>query len=200
MDSKLILGIIGALLGALGYIFYYVKMFSRGGTKPCIFTWVPIAIMTSFGLFAQIKTGALWGALVLGITAFNCIACAIIALLYFSKTQKSEWTDWVCFTLALIAIILWKMTNGLVLPIIIVCIADVISFIPTYKRGWKNPFGESLPMWALNCIKFIFGILAIQEYRITTLLLPLTIASINGTFALIIIIRRKYIKKRTAVQ
>jgi hypothetical protein len=196
MASKMILGIIGAIIGFVGYLFYYFKMFFRGGTKPCVFTWVPISIVTSFGLFAQIKTGGGWGVFPMGVTAFNCAVCAIIALFYFSKKQQTEWTDWVCFILAIIAIVLWKMTNGLVVPVIIVCIADVISFIPTYKRGWKNPFGESLPMWIINHVKFIFGILAIQTYNITTLLLPLTIASINGTFALIIITRRKFLKKQ----
>jgi hypothetical protein len=196
MDIKMVLGVIGALLSVVGYIFYYSKMFSPGGTKPCIFTWLPISIIIGFVLFAQIKTGANFGALITGVIMVNSVICTIIALFYFSKKQQAEWTDWICFSLAIIAIILWKTTNGLVLPIIIMCVADVISFLPSWQRCWKNPFGESLPMWTLGCVKIIFGILAIQTYNITTLLPHLTVAGVNGIFALIIITRRTFLKKR----
>jgi hypothetical protein len=191
INYKIIFGGIGALLGLAGYIYYYINIFLNEGNKPCVFTWVPLSIIVSFGLYAQFQTGAMWGAAVTGVTALNCIIVAIISL-FFKRTQP-EWSDWVCFIGAIIAIIWWRISNGFVMPVIIVSLADAIAFFPTWKRGYRDPFKETMWMWFLNCSKFVFGIAALGTYSITTLLFPLSIAMIDGTFLLTIFLRRKYL-------
>jgi hypothetical protein len=193
-NYKIIFGGIGVFCGVWGYICYYVNVFSRGGNNPCIFTWIPLTVIICFGLYAQLKTGAVWGAAVTGVTALNCIAVAIISI--FCEKSKPEWSDWVCFIGALIAIVWWRISNGLVVPVIIVSFADAIAFFPTWKRGYKNPFGETMWMWFLNCIKYVFGIMALGAYSITTLLFPLTVAMVNGIFVIIILSRRKYLSSQ----
>jgi hypothetical protein len=190
-NYKTILGSVGALCGLAGYICYYVNIFRRGGNKPCLFTWVPLALIIGFGFYAQIKTGAMWGAVVTGVTGINCIIIAVISI--FCKKTKPEWSDWVCFIGAIVAIVWWRISNGLIMPVIIVSFADAIAFFPTWKRGYQDPFGETAWMWFLNCIKFVFGIMALGTYGVTTLLFPLTVAGVNGIFVIIILSRRKYL-------
>ena len=190
-DRKIILGGIGALLGFAGYLYYYVNIFFRGGNKPSLFTWIPLSLVTGFGFYAQLKTGGLWGSAVTGVTAFNVFIVAIISL--FCEKKKPEWSDWVCFIGSLVAIAWWRISSGLIMPVIIVSFADAIAFFPTWKNGYRDPFKETMGMWFLNCIKFVFGIAAIGTYSITTLLFPLSIATIDGTFLLTIFFRRKYL-------
>ncbi|MCX6738857.1 MAG: hypothetical protein NT098_02260 [Candidatus Parcubacteria bacterium] len=193
-DRKIILGSIGGLLGFAGNIHYYVNIFLRGGNKPSLFTWVPLSLVVGFGFYAQIKTGGLWGSAVTGVTAFNVFIVAIISL--FCEKQKPLWSDWVCFVGALIAIVWWRTSDGLIMPVVIVSLANIIAFYPTWRNGYKNPFKETLWMWFLNCIKFVFGIAAIKTYSITTLLFPLSIATIDGAFFFTIFFRRKYLQSK----
>ena len=193
-NPKTILGGIGVLIGLVGYVFYWNNIIFQNGNKPSLFTWVPIAIIISFGFYAQIESGAMWGAAATGITALNSTALALYAL--FCKKTKPEWNDWVCFIGALAAIIWWRISHGLILPVIIVSTADIIAFYPTWKRGRINPFRETVWMWILSFLKFFFAIAALGAYSITTLIFPLCIALVNGTFVVIILTRRMYLSKR----
>jgi hypothetical protein len=195
---KTILSVIGVMCGIAGYYFYFRNIFFREGNKPCIFTWIPVAIIVCFGVYIQWKGGAsLIEVSPTILTATFCVTLSILSL--FNEIRRSEWVDWVCFIVALIAIVWWRISDSLVMPAIIVSAADVISFYPTLKRGWKNPFKETTLMWSLSFLKFVFAILALKTLSVATLFFPATIMIVNGSFVVVILARRKHLSRENGL-
>jgi len=121
--------------------------------------------------------------------------CAIITFLAgFQKEQDIRPLDRFCFLGALFGILIWKTTDSLLLPVIIISLVDIVAFIPTFRKGYHKPHEETVSMWILNSVKFFLGIVALQSYSLTTWLFPLVLALVNGSFAVFLLIRRQYIK------
>ncbi|MCK9351335.1 MAG: hypothetical protein WCT49_00285 [Candidatus Paceibacterota bacterium] len=112
----------------------------------------------------------------------------------FQKEQDIRPLDRFCFLGALFGILIWKTTDSLLLPVIIISLVDIVAFIPTFRKGYHKPHEETVSMWILNSVKFFLGIVALQSYSLTTWLFPLVLALVNGSFAVFLLIRRQYIK------
>ena len=192
MDTR-ILGYLSVCIGALAYALYYRGIFSKTNpTRPHIFTWLAWTIAIGFVFFAQIKEGAGAGAWATGFPAINCVAVTIIA--FFRGEKDIAWTDWVCFIGAIIGILYWRITSGLVVPIIILCVSDVLAFIPTYRKDYLKPNEDTASAFALNALKFCVALLALDSWSIATALFPATLVFDNALCCGIILCRRWYLR------
>ena len=139
--------------------------------------------------FAQVFTGAGAGAWVTGISA---VAVLGIALLSLSKGDKEVTIfDWICFSGAVLGIILWRATNDPLVAVIIVVIADTIAFMPTFRKAYIRPKEETMSLFVLSAAKYVVSLLALSTFSATTALFPAVLVASNLALVLLLIVRRR---------
>jgi hypothetical protein len=188
MDYKTIFGITALVISFVGYLPYFRDVISKK-TKPHIFSWFIWSLTGGIGFFAQIISGAGSAAWILGL---GFIICSIITILAFRQGEKSiTLTDWIAFSGSLLALILWRLTSNPLMAIIFITVTDILAFIPTFRKGYYKPYEETLISWFFSSFKFIFVLVAIQTYSLTTVFYPAYLFLSNGSFVIMLLLRRK---------
>jgi hypothetical protein len=190
-DAKTIFGYVGILLLVAGYVPYIRDVF-RGTTKPHAFSWFIWSILNVIVLAAQMMNDAGPGAWV---TAGTGIACFMIFLFALIKGDRHfAPIDWLFLGAAGISLALWRLTNNALLAVILVTIADAIGFLPTFRKGFHKPQEETLSLYVLSTLKSAAGVLALSSYGWITALHPASLIVSNTLCAIMLIIRRRYVR------
>ena len=189
-DYHAILGLIAVAVGIVGYIPYYRDIF-RGTTKPHSFTWLGFGILNGVTFAAQVTTGGGPGSWASAITT---IATLGIAALAFTKGEKAITKfDWICFSGAIIGIVLWRLTSNPLWAVVIVTIADLLVFAPTYRKGFLRPYEETVSLYIMATLKFAISLFALTTFNLTTAFFPVAIVMANLGIILLLVIRRRTI-------
>ncbi len=191
IDYQQILGAIAVVLGLIGYVPYFRDIF-KGKTKPHAFSWLVWATLTGIAFAVQISENAGPGSWITGVTA---VMVFIIFLIALKKGQRSfPLFDWISLIVAIGAIALWLMTKDPTFSIILVTLIDLVGFLPTFRKGYVRPFEETPSMFILGSLKFVPALFALETLTIATWLYPLSLVVMNGTFALMLLVRRKQLQ------
>ncbi len=190
-DYHVVLGVIAVVVGAIGYVPYYRDIF-RGTTKPHPFTWLGFGILNGITFFAQIITGAGPGAWVSAITTLATLG---IAILSFSRGEKRITSfDWICFSGALIGIILWRLTSEPLSAVVVVTIADLLAFAPTFRKSFLRPHEETATLYTMSVLKYGISIFALTTFNLTTAFFPVAIIIANVAIVLMLLVRRQQLR------
>ncbi len=183
-----ILSFISVLIAIGAYISYIKGILSRQ-IQAHIFSWAIWTLTTGIAFFAQMAGGASWGWAQLGVTALVCIGITILAI-RFGDT-KIDTVDWYSFFLAIMAIILWKMTANPFYASLFATLADLIWYIPTFRKVWHKPRSEPLWYYGIMNIKHWLSLAALSTYSWTTMLFSSSIIVTNIFLMAIMYIRRR---------
>jgi len=197
MDNKTIIGITSIVFSLVGYIPYFRDIF-RKKTKPHVFSWLGWSLIGSIAFFAQISEGAGPGAWAGGFGAMVCLSITLLAISHGEKTITLS--DWVAFGGALIGLTLWKLTDDPLLAIILITITDALAFVPTFRKGYSKPYEETVITWIFSSVKFIISLFAIESYGLSTLLYPIYLILSNGSFGIMLLVRRKMLSKAKNIE
>jgi len=189
---KTICGYIAIAVGLTGYSFYLRGIFS-GRTKPHSFSWLLWGFLTGIVFMAQISKGGGSGAWATGVSSIVCFAIGIIAI---SKDRKFSMFDWIFLGTAVIALATWFITKDPTISVILVTIVDSLGYAFTLRKGYSYPQEENITSFTLNSLKFVFSIIALQNYTLITWLYPAAMIIMNGSTALLVGIRRKQLSLR----
>lgn len=187
-DYHVVLGIIAASFGIAGYVLY-IRSILQGFTRPHIFTWLIYVIIDGTICAAQLAGGGGAGAFVV---AIGVVANAAIVILSFRRGEKHiTRSDWACFVLALLAIPLWWLTSDPLSAIVILVVANLLAYIPTFRKSYAKPHEESASIWALDVLRFGISIFALSALNLTTVLFPATVVLSNAVMTSTILLRRR---------
>lgn len=189
-DYKTILGTIAVLMVFIGYI-PYLRDSIKGKTKPHMFSWLVGMTISfiAFGLQIQDKAGP--GAFV---TLSAAIISAVILVLAIKNEDKDiTKIDFVALLLSGGALAFWLIAKDPVISTIFVILAETLSFLPTVRKSWSDPYSETLSSYVINSIRFTIALVALHNYSFVSMGYPVTWLFLNGAFALILIHRRKII-------
>lgn len=186
-DFKLMLGVSAAVISVISYI-PYIRNCIKNKTKPNAYSWTVWTIITSIAFFAHFSSGAGAGSYVWGVTILLTL---IILFFSFKNKNKVSKIDVASFILALIAIVLWQVTDVALYAIIFVLSADALGFFITFRKTYFDPYSETLSMYAFAAVKFTLAFLALETYSPTTYLYPIYLIIANTCFVLMTYIRRK---------
>ncbi len=182
------LGIASVLLslfqyGPLIYLTY------KGQKRPHFFTRLIWALMFGITFAAQYteKGGAgSWA------TAFSCLCCLVIALVSL-KGGLDYITRLDCFSLVvgLAAIALWGMTQSPLLAVLLATGADMVGYIPTFRKTWHAPQDEVASSFAFGTGKQLLSLAALEHYSLTTVLYPACVSVANILLVIVILGRQR---------
>lgn len=192
MNEKLILAIIAVVIGFVGYVPYFRNII-RGKTKPHAFSWLIWGILTGIAFVGQVVSNGGFGTWVTGFTAVICIIIFLFAL--YRGTKDFPLVDWLSLLGAGVALLLWAVTRSPLAAIILITIIDMLGFIPTFRKSYFRPHEETAFTYSMSGIKFIFGIAALRELSLVTVLYPASLVFTNGAFVLMVYIRREQLVK-----
>ncbi len=188
MITKNFLAVVAGIIMCLSAIPYIIDIL-RKQTKPHAFSWLVWTLLMSTAFAAQFVSGAGPGAWV---TLVNAMLVLVIFLLSlrFGERQFDHF-DWLCLAGALLAMGLWWLTSNPTAAVILVTVTDAVGFIPTFRKGFRKPFEETLSLYAFGAVGLALSLFALDAYSLTTWLYPASLVVTNSCFILLVLAQRK---------
>lgn len=188
-DWHTILGIIAGLL-AIFAIVPYIKDVLHSTSRPNTVSFAIWELLLLISFLAQLSSGASWSILML---AGDLVGTGIIVILCLTGYgyRKYGRTEWICLTLAILAIILWQVTNEPLLAIIFALIADLMAAIPTVVKTYRDPWSEAPTMWFIIAFAAILSLISTEIHNSPNMLFPAYLLCINGLVGTMALIGRR---------
>lgn len=187
-----LLGYLSIIISVIANIRYLRSLF-RGETKPHAFSRFIRAIMTGTAFFAQRTQTHELGTRVMGISAAMCLFIA-----WYGRWRYKvviEKIDWLYFLCALLGIGAWYITNTPLRSVVIVSVTDALAFLPTFRKVRSDPYGESVWVYGLSALKFVFALRSFESFSLVVRLYPMYLIVANTTFVIYTLWRRWCIEK-----
>jgi hypothetical protein len=189
ISAKPTLGVLSIAISVIAYGIYLWQTTKEEGIRPHPLSWLLWGFVTAVATVAQWAKGAGPG---YWVTAFTAIACFIIGVLTLRK-YKHQFSrlDWIALILGIAAVFWFAFEKNPTAAAVLATIADVLGYYSTVKKGWHYPYSDSPICFALNSIKFIPALFALDAYSVATWLYPATIVIVNGGVAIMLFLRQK---------
>ena len=191
LETKTLLTVVAILFALLAYINYFRDIF-RGKTKPHAFTWLVWCTMSTVAFFSQVIDGCGVGTWVLAFTAIVDLIIFTLAI-YKGKTDISN-VDWFCLMGAFLGVSLFTFNNDPPMSLIIISAVDIIGFIPTVRKSLIRPYEETVVTFGFTSLKYLFAIMALENYTFITVYYPSVVALMNALFVILLLEMRERIK------
>ena len=159
-----------------------------------MYSWLIWTILQIVGVAAQIKDGAGYGAWALAIGAFFCFAIFLLSFKYGTKNISKF--DLSCLIAAVGAVGIYLFIDNPVWATIVVALVDFVGFLPTFRKGFEEPFTETASTFVVSAIANGLSIIALQNYSVTTVLYIGNLFFTNSSFATMILVRRNILKNK----
>lgn len=184
---KEILAIVAAIMAFVGNISYLRDVF-RGNVIPHPYTWFVWSIVSMTTFFGGLAKGAGIGALPTRIAEGFTIIIFIYSLKYVfqGKAGHIRKIDNYFLLICLVGLVPWAITKDPTLSVVIVVIVDVIAFIPTLRKTWKNPKTEKPLLYQMNVSRHILTLFSLEAYNIATTFHSITMILTNSIMTLFI--------------
>ncbi len=188
------IAVIAASIAIVGNIPYLRDVISKR-VQPHPYTWFIWTLVSATTFFGALQKGAGIGALPTGIAEIFTLIIFIFSLQYGFKQIRKIDTFFLVF--AILGFIPWILTKDPTISIIVVVTIDLIAFIPTLRKTWKNPKSETPVLYSMNVLRHILTIFSLQAYNVATLLHSIVMIVINSLMTVIIL--KGKIKKESSV-
>ena len=165
---KVVASVLATGIALIAYVPYLIDMF-RGKNKPHLYTWISIFLITAVVAWLQFIGGAGIGVIP---TVCGVVVDAVILFYCFRfGTKDIVAVDKVCLAITIFGLIAYVMLHAHpVIALVIVTAAEIISFIPTFRKTHNDPYSESLPSYYLLMLKLSLILVALKRYN------PLTVS------------------------
>ena len=182
------IAIIAALLAIVGNVPYLIDVLKRK-IEPHAYTWFIWTIVSCVIFFGQLAKGAGIGALPTG-------ASEIFTVIIFFASLRNGFkhitrTDNIFLAAALLGLIPWALTNDPTISVIIVVSIDLIAFMPTLRKTWKNPETETPILYSMNALRHFLALFSLQAYNVATMLHSIVMIFTNSLMTIFIVRKRK---------
>jgi len=190
IDWHIIAAAVGIGIDILSLI-PYVRGMLKGAVRPNVVTFGLWTLIELFALWAQMSAGASWSALLLVAASFNTGLIAILCMFGYGY-KKYGLLDGLCLALAVVALILWRLTQEPVTAIIFLWFADFIACVPTIMKAYRDPHSENALAWLLITVGAVFFIASTRIFDVANLIFPIQFAVADAViWALIFFGQRK---------
>jgi hypothetical protein len=172
----------------------YNRLVLKGETKPNGATWAiwsAIALISTSSYFAA--SGDIWKSIIPFANILLCIGTFVLAIMS-DKFKKRDFTDWLALTIGIVAIVVWKMKTA-AYGNLIVQVAFIIGFIPTWRGIWKMPSSEKPRPWLIWCVSYgIAAVVVILRWRHQgiDLVYPVLCVFLHASVPLVGTVRRQF--------
>lgn len=192
---KEILSIIAVILTFVAYVPYYRDIL-KGKTHPHLYSWSLWALLGILIIALQFIGGA--GPSVWVTVAANLMCIGVVILGFKGGKRYITKSDTAVAVLALIAIVFWLLINQPVISLLLLIVADLLAFIPTFRKAWKAPHTETTSLYVTNTIRFTLALLAVETYTFLSSGWIIAWVVANAIFSIILIARKRLVPDKNS--
>ncbi len=197
MEVKLILGIVSSLL-IIPQAVPYIRDILRRKTEPHIYSWFIWGTLQMIAALSQLKGGAGYGSWALIAGGIFCYTVCILSFRF--GTKNITLFDRFCFVASLLSIGVYLFLENPLWAILFVTCIDLLAFLPTFRKGYQEPYTETASTFAISALANVLSILALQVYSTTTVLYMAVLFATNTIFTVMLLVRRKYMVPRSGIE
>jgi hypothetical protein len=168
--------IFGAFLSFIGGLSYLVDTL-KGKAKPNRVSWFVWALAPMIAFFASLEQGVGLYSLMTFMAGFNPLLIFIASFVNKQASWKVTKFDLFCGFVAIIGVVLWRITGDGNLAILLSIVADGVAAIPTVIKSYKYPETENYMGFLLSGIAALITLLAINTWTFEYYAFPLYIYS-----------------------
>jgi uncharacterized protein with PQ loop repeat len=189
---KEVIGAIAVVLTFAAYIPYYRDIL-KGKTRPHIYSWSLWGLLTILLVALQIKGGAGPATWVTAAAGLLCVGVVVLSL----KNGKRDITtsDTIVAILSLLAIGFWLIADQPLVSMILATLADLLAFIPTVRKSYRDPYSETLSLYITNALRFCLALLAVEHYSYLSSSWIVAWIISNALLAILLAVRRRQLAK-----
>lgn len=172
----------------------YIGFIVKNKIKPHGVTYLVWAIILVLNFAIQLTSGVGISALLLGL---NFLGCCVIFFFSWKKGYINyDRLDWLCFTLAIFAIILWLISNTPIYSVILSCIIDLLAIIPSFRKSFRLPWDDSPIAYWTSGTEYLISLPSYQIFSLITLMYPVCLITLDFTYSIFIMVRRFQLKAK----
>ena len=189
--------VMGGLAVAIMLAAYGVQLWKtyEGKSEPHPIAWAGFALLTGVGYLVQIQKDAGAGSWVMGTTAIFCLLISGMSQ-YKRRWLLKDFGGWDWSSLAagigLFALYLGSknFSWGPILSAALATAADLVLYVPIFRKAWTLPQMENRTSYALNSLKFVPSFFAMESYSLETCLYPGALVLMNAIVVIYLFWRR----------
>jgi len=177
MDMKFWFATVATVLGIVAFLSYLRDMLARK-TRPHMYTWLIWILTQGIAIAGILRGGGVWGSLNLVVGLLFCVL--IFALSFRYGTRDIVQSDMIVLLGAVGAILLWVVFDRPLLSVFFVTGIDMLGYVPSFRKSYADPWGETLSSWFLFALSNMFALLALSEFNLltATYLVSITVANL----------------------
>ena len=193
-DWRDALGLLSVALAILAAIIYIAQTL-RGEVRPHPLSWFLFGILSLTGYLVQRDEGARQG-------SWTLMAMTVICFLFVAASvargersfSRREWAFAVAGGAVFIVYLFTRQSN---VAAALTTLVDALGYGPTFVRGWSQPKKDSVASFALNGIKFVPSLMAMDPISFATSFYPATLLVLNAAVAIMLVMRRRALDGRS---
>lgn len=160
-ENFVYLGVIIGFLGGLSYLIDTLK----GKAKPNKVTWFVWSIAPLIAFFAIVNQGVGVQSLLTFMVGFSPLMIFLASFINKKAYWKISQSDLICGGVAIIGLVLWKITGTGNLAIFFSIIADGLAALPTVIKSYREPETENANIYLGSGLAALITLLTIQIWK-----------------------------------
>ncbi|MEK7100782.1 MAG: hypothetical protein AAB921_01650 [Patescibacteria group bacterium] len=185
-ELTIALGLTAALFHGVAFILYNVQS-KIGKSSPNAASWSIWAFLATLNALSYRE---MTGDVVATLQFFTGSVGCILTFLYVLAIGKFSWLklrEWGLFALGILATLVWWKFRSATGANMIVLVAVIISFIPTFEGVLRDPFKETPRSWILWTLAFLVATtnVVLRDGKPIALLTPIVLLIAHGSIAIL---------------
>jgi hypothetical protein len=193
-DWRDALGLLSVALAILAAIIYIAQTL-RGEVRPHPLSWFLFGILSLTGFLVQRGEGVRQG-------SWTLLAMTVICFLFVAASvargersfSRREWAFAVAGGAVFVVYLFTRQSN---VAAALTTLVDALGYGPTFVRGWSQPKKDSVASFALNGVKFVPSLMAMDPISFATSFYPATLLVLNAAVAIMLVMRRRALDGRS---
>jgi hypothetical protein len=175
-DWRDALGILSVALAVLAAVIYIAQTL-RGEVRPHPLSWFLFGVLSLTGYWVQRDQGARQGSWTL--LAMTMICFLFVAVSVARGERSFSRMEWAFVVAAGAMFALYMFTRDANVAAASTTLIDALGYGPTFTRGWSSPRKDSVTSFALNGVKFVPSLMAMDPISFATSFYPATLMVLN---------------------
>lgn len=170
MNEYVLLGLASGILQIIAGVPYFRSILRRE-TKPNIVSQFLWTVLSTIAIIAQLQSGWSWSVLILVAVTFNTIVFTSLCLKGYGYKEYG-WIDYGCFGAALLALVVWVLTDNALWVLLISIGTSTLASIPTIVKVFKYPDTEDATAWLIMSVACGLSVLSVSDWNLNNLVAP----------------------------
>ena len=185
------MGLLSVLLALLAFGIYGWQAIV-GLARPHPLSWLLFGVLSGTGYLIQRDQNAGAGSWALFTMTILCLLLSGISIV--KGERRFPWQEWAFLAVALVVFVFYLLENEPTTAAVLATAVDALGFGPTFSRGWAQPRKDSVTSFALNGVKFVPSLLAMETVSVATCIYPVSLIVLNAAVAVMLLVRRRISK------